>query len=117
MNNSKQVVQDILPPSERSIRKIPLPPKRIPIYQNEEVIKEPREIEEEVMPRAPKKRKTRLILWVLGFILLLFVLWSFTVNGALIKVTVKEATHDFEGTLTASKTDTPAAIPFEVINV
>ena len=117
MNNSKQVVQDILPPSERSIRKIPLPPKRIPIYQNEEVVNKPREIEEEVMPRAPKKRKTRLVLWILGFILLLFVLWSFTVNGALIKVTVKEATHDFEGTLTASKTGTSAGIPFEVISV
>jgi len=117
MNNSKQVVQDILPPSERSIRKIPLPPKRIPIYQNEEVVNKPREIEEEVIPRAPKKRKTRLVLWILGFILLLFVLWSFTVNGALIKVTVKEATHDFEGTLTANKTGTPTGIPFEVISV
>ena len=117
MNNSKQVVQDILPPSNRSIRKIPLPPKRIPLIQREEVIDESPREEMPIMIPGKRKRIIRPIYWIIGFVLLMFILWSFTVNSALIKITVKEVSHDFKGTLTASKISTTVGIPFQIISV
>ncbi|MEK7551972.1 MAG: hypothetical protein AAB534_01000 [Patescibacteria group bacterium] len=114
-NNSKQVVRDILPPENRSIRNIPLSSKRVPIRQIEEVTEDTPE--EDILPEMPRKKKMRPVLWIIGFILLFFVLWSFTVNSALIKVTIKEATHDFDGTFTGSKVSTKTGIPFEIISV
>lgn len=127
----RNILQDVLPPSRKSIRDIPIPIERRKKPVNEEVksnVREtfkPRSTSEEVVEEerydfsvVPKENKpSRKIFWFSVFIALLILIFAFsTVFGdATVYVTPKKETMALDAPFKARKADTLGALSYDVI--
>lgn len=117
----KRIVQDVVPPNRRSIRKIPIERERPKIERpRDEVIEEP------ILPPRPSRKPPRrkrsfkpLILTfsvILSLIVLVFA-FSLIYASATIKVTPKKAEVSVSNTFTAKKDAKNNEIQYEVMTI
>jgi len=113
---SKKIVQDIIPPEERTIRRIPLPKNREPIASIEEPTKNWRRPSFSNTLKKFRGLRWLIVILIAGLIFGLLFLRS----KAEIVITPKEETHNIEGNFVAERIGhikEAESIPFEIVKL
>ncbi len=114
-----KIVQDIVPPSSRSIRRINVP-RRPESHENREPVKPPEE-----PPRTSTKKKNRkrkmpdMALWLVVIVVVcgsIFAI-SYVFSGATLTVTPKQKDVAADILITAKKDAIPGDLPFEYVTL
>ncbi|MEO8637607.1 MAG: hypothetical protein ABI430_01760 [Candidatus Taylorbacteria bacterium] len=135
---AKNILQDVLPPEKRSIRDIPLPsdrrkrisdiplevdlPRRSPYNQEQYEPPSPHTFEEKRVSEfvePPRRRHSRLFLWLSILVALLILGFSFfTVFGsATVEVTPKKVEASLDSNFKAVKVKTDTSLFYDVITL
>lgn len=116
---SKKIVQDVVPPNERTIRRIPLSERQKTKFFPSERIKEENP-STPTPPNPPKKKKWKKFLWWgIGILVLLILIRLFAFAEAEVIIKPKQETINLNETFLASKeiNSENNSIPFKVIEV
>jgi hypothetical protein len=112
--NGKKIIQDVIPPAERSIRRIPLSDRQMRSREKEE----PSEI---FSNRPPRRKKRKTLYWGLAgvvLVVLIIVIGLFTFAEAQVSIKLKQQVASISETFTASKDiEDEEAVPFEVLKI
>ncbi len=112
--NKERIIQDVIPPAERSIRRIPLSDRQMRASRSKE------ENERISWVKPPKKRNKLAYYggWAAAVVILVVIIRLVTFAEASVTIKPKEQTASVEEKLTASKdTEAKEAIPFEVLKI